>query len=109
MKVTANVLLCFMFVSVAVLAADKPKNSSPGADASKKTAGRGLRTWTDKTGKFRVVAKFIELSDGKVSLETDKGKTVVLAIEKLSENDQKVARELAKEADENPFQEKDEN
>lgn len=167
MKKAASALLCVLLISVALLAADKPKKParlSPGdkvevdfggttegefveygpngwitvkinkngiemkptlppdkvkvipkkdkevkSGGAKKSAGDKMRTWSDKSGKFKVTAKFVELKDGKVTLETDAGKNVELALEKLSDNDQKVAKDLAKEAEENPFQEKEEN
>jgi hypothetical protein len=68
-----------------------------------KANGSKMRTWTDKTGKFKTKAKFVELKDGEVTLETDAGKTVKMPIEKLSKADQEVAQQAAKEADENPF------
>ena len=85
---------------------DKENDKVKGA---KKETGSKLRTWTDKTGKFKVKAKFVELKDGDVVLETDEGKSVTLALDKLSKDDQKVALDLAKEADENPFKAADEN
>jgi hypothetical protein len=68
-------------------------------------AAHELRTWTDSTGRHRVRARFVELSDGKVTLERENGKQLVIPLEKLSEEDQKVAAE-AQSASDNPFQEK---
>ncbi|MBI3860393.1 MAG: hypothetical protein HY290_00705 [Planctomycetia bacterium] len=84
----------------------KPEKGKGGD--SKKSGGK-FRTWADKSGKFKVKAKFVELKDGEVTLETDEDKTVTLALDKLSKEDQKVAKDLAKEAEDNPFKEKEEN
>lgn len=57
------------------------------------------RTWTDTTGKFKVEAAFVKLEDGKVELKRkDNGKTLSLAIEKLSKTDAELAKKLANEA-----------
>lgn len=53
------------------------------------------RPWTDSTGKRTVEAEFVSLADGKVTLKKTDGKTVTMALEKLSAADQKVAKELA--------------
>ena len=49
------------------------------------------RTWSDKTGKFKIEADFIELKDGKVALKKADGKRVEIPVDKLSEEDKKVA------------------
>ena len=57
------------------------------------------RTWTDTTGKFKVEASFIKLDDGKVELKRkDNGKTLSLAIDKLSKADTELAKKLASDA-----------
>ncbi|MFN0053228.1 MAG: SHD1 domain-containing protein [Planctomycetales bacterium] len=81
--------------------------SKPSAGA--KTAAGKFRTWSDRSGKFSVKAKFISLADDQVTLQREDGRKVTLAIDKLKEEDQKVARQLAEEADENPFEPKEEN
>jgi len=53
------------------------------------------RPWTDSTGKRTVEAEFVSLADGKVTLKKADGKTVTIALDKLSAADQKVAKELA--------------
>jgi hypothetical protein len=62
-----------------------------------------LRTWSSKNGKFKVEARFVELQDDSVKLITDDGERLTVAIDKLSDGDQKVARQLAEELEENPF------
>jgi len=86
---------------------DKVRLVSKKDKSSDKAGGAKMRTWTDKSGKFKVKAKFIELKDDEVTLETEEGKTVTMALEKLSKADQKAAQDAAKEAEENPFKEKD--
>lgn len=56
------------------------------------------RPWTDSTGKRTTEADFVSLVDGKVTLKKPDGKTVTLALEKLSAADQKLAKELAAKA-----------
>ena len=58
-----------------------------------------VRTWSSQGGKFTVEAKFVELRGDSVILETEGGKTVTVALDKLSDDDQELARRLA-EADE---------
>jgi hypothetical protein len=70
-------------------------------------SGAKLRTWTDSTGKYKVKARFIQLDDDELTLETEEGKTVTMSLKKLSKADQKAAQDAAKEAEENPFKEKD--
>ncbi len=81
------------------------------AKKGNKVVNAPIRTWTDKTGKYTVKAKFVELKDDKVTLETEEGKTIAMALDKLSKDDQEAAKQAAREADENPFKEKgdDEN
>ncbi len=59
-----------------------------------------MRTWTSNNGKYRVNAKFVALNDDSVTLENEDGKTLTVALDKLTEADQQFAR---KQAEENPF------
>lgn len=91
----------------------RPLAKRKGATAAKdKTAKRPLRTWTDATGKFKTKARLLSLDGEEVTLETEAGKTITMALSKLSEEDQamarKIAARIAKEAtqemdDANPF------
>ena len=52
-----------------------------------------MRTWTSATGSHTTEAEFVELKDdGIVVLKTKAGKTIEVAIGKLSEADQAYAR-----------------
>jgi hypothetical protein len=63
-----------------------------------------MHTWTSKGGKFQVRARFVEMQGDLVRLEKEDGARVAVAIDKLSETDQKLARQLAELAEEeNPF------
>jgi hypothetical protein len=62
------------------------------------------RTWTDKTGKFSVEAKFERLEGTTVSLMKADGKPVQVPLERLSESDVQYVRGLS-DAAQNPFQE----
>ena len=46
------------------------------------------RTWTDKSGKFKVTAKMVEYADGKVQLETEDGRVIAIPLERLAAPDQ---------------------
>ena len=57
-----------------------------------------VRTWTDRTGKFKVEAEFVELVKGKVTLKrADSDKTVVLPLSRLSKEDQSYVRKAMAE------------
>ena len=45
----------------------------------------------------------MELKDGSVTLEKEDGQTTTVPLDRLGEADQKFARQLASEAEENPF------
>jgi hypothetical protein len=51
------------------------------------------REWTDSTGKFRTQAEFIELKEGKVHLQKQDGKVLVVPLERLSAADQAYVQE----------------
>jgi len=55
-----------------------------------------IHTWTDSTGKYKTDAEFVSLDDGVVTLRKKNGKEVELALERLSEEDQLLAQELAR-------------
>ncbi|HEV3343720.1 MAG TPA: trypsin-like peptidase domain-containing protein [Pirellulales bacterium] len=74
--------------------------------AAKKSSAKAEakpRTWSSKGGKFKIKAKFVELKDDSVTLEKEGGDTVTVAMDKLSEADQKVARQLAEDLENDPF------
>ncbi len=55
------------------------------------------RTWTDATGAFSVVAKFIDLKNGQITLERkDNGKSIEVSMARLCEEDQKWVRDELK-------------
>jgi hypothetical protein len=56
-----------------------------------------------KGNKFTIKAKFVRLNDDQVTLEKEDGESLTVALDKLSEPDQKLARELADESESNPF------
>ncbi len=66
-------------------------------------AGQEMRTWSDKSGKFKIKAKLVESSGKNVVLEKDDGTQVTIPLDKLSEADQKAVAEMGS-AEENPFQ-----
>ncbi len=60
------------------------------------------RTWTDSTGKYEIEGEFVKLADGKVEIRRDDGKLLHVALEKLSEEDQKYVRKVATPANDSP-------
>jgi hypothetical protein len=70
-----------------------------------------LRTWTDSTGLFKIDARFVELKDGKVTLEKDDGSKKTLPLDKLSDEDQQAVKEFAakKTPPQNPFEGSDDS
>lgn len=59
------------------------------------SAAEEYRSWTDKTGKFRTEAKFVELKDGHVHLKKKDGSQVAVDIATLSLADQEFAKAQA--------------
>lgn len=66
-------------------------------------AGQEMRTWSDKSGKFKIKAKFVESSGGKVVLEKEDGSQVAVPLEKLSEADQKAVADMGSSS-QSPFE-----
>jgi hypothetical protein len=68
------------------------------------------RTWTDASGKFKIEAAFVSLDKDLLQLKKTDGKFITLPLEKLSAEDQTVAKSLAEAAktppmkEENPFE-----
>lgn len=84
----------------------------PDSDGSPSTGTRSgaLRTWSDRSGKFSIKARFVELNGDEVTLEKEDGKTVSIPLDKLKDADRKLAKELASgEDEEDPFKPKSEN
>ena len=63
-----------------------PPTQAPG---SKTGPAGSMRLWTDKSGKFKIRAKFTERVDNLIRLEKEDGRLITVPIEKLSEFDQK--------------------
>ena len=82
-----------------------PDQIKPAAVPEKKKAAAGatLRIWSSQGGKFKINAKFVELRDGSVTLEKENGETVAVPLDRLGEADQKLARQLAAESEDDPF------
>lgn len=54
-----------------------------------------LRTWTDSTGQHKTVAQFVELRGTNVTLKLENGQVIQVALENLSNDDRKLARQAA--------------
>ena len=61
------------------------------------------RTWTDKTGKFRIEAEFVGEEDGVVTLRKEDGDEIEVPLDKLSSADKRAVSEAKAAAEENPF------
>lgn len=61
------------------------------------------RTWTDKTGKFRVEAEFVAEEDGVVTLRKEDGDEIEVPLDKLSAADKRAVSEAKAAAEDNPF------
>jgi len=76
----------------------KAGKNAAGKNAGGSAGKRPLRTWTDRTGKFKTKARYIDLDGDTLTLETDKGKTLTLSLDKLADEDQAIARKIAAKA-----------
>lgn len=92
-------------------AEDKPAAGGDPANPFEAATPSTLRTWTDATGKFKIEAEFVSLDGGQVQLKKKAdGKFITLGLDKLSPEDQTVAKSLAEKAknppmkEENPFE-----
>jgi hypothetical protein len=68
-----------------------PEGSAKGV----KEAGHKPRSWSDRTGKFKLYATLVRVEGDKVVLKRSQGgKEIAVAIEKLCESDQKYIKSL---------------
>ncbi len=67
---------------------------NPFATAEEKAAVGALRTWTDRDGKFTVEARLLKVENDKVVLRRADDKEINVALEKLTEADQKYAADF---------------
>ncbi len=61
-------------------------------------ADEEVRTWTDATGSFKTRAAFVALDGDQITLKREDGKTVKLPLDRLSKEDQAVARQIVRTA-----------
>lgn len=91
-------------------AAPKPKvvvNEPEGMEeADSEFEMDAIRTWTDKTGKFKIEASFLAIKDDKLRLKSADNKTIEVPLAALSEKDADLAERFQKESEAaaNPFQ-----
>ena len=64
------------------------------------------RTWTDRTGKFRIEAEFVGETDGVVTLRKEDGEEIEVPLDKLSAADKRAVEEAKAAMEENPFESK---
>lgn len=86
---------------------DQPARASKVATAGSSTTSSPIevksemRSWTDKTGRFKIEATFVGEENGAVKLLRKDGKQATIPLNKLSDSDQAYIR---KTLDENPFE-----
>jgi len=68
----------------------KTKESEPTDKAAKRSE---MRTWTDRTGKYRVEARLRGVEDGQAKLEKPDGSIISVPLSKLSEADRRFIEE----------------
>ena len=70
--------------------ADAERKAIEKAEKERKAAAEKARwrTWSDKTGKFKLEAQFLGLADDEVVLKKRDGNTIRVALKKLSTDDQ---------------------
>jgi hypothetical protein len=91
-------------------AAPKPKvvvnEPEEMEEADSESEMDAIRTWTDKTGKFKIEASFLAIKDGKLRLKSADNKTIEVPLAALSEKDADLAERFQKESEAaaNPFQ-----
>jgi S1-C subfamily serine protease len=74
-------------------ASSSASQPDPSGTLSKPDA---FRTWTDKTGKFKLEAQFVSLADGKVLLKRRDGDTLTVPFASLSPADQLFLKDIGK-------------
>lgn len=62
-----------------------------------------MRTWSDRSGKYQIKAKLLEVKDGKALLQRENGGKLQIELDKLSKADQQYLEENGSDAA-NPFQ-----
>lgn len=65
--------------------------------------GAELRTWTDKTGRFKIEAEFVEAQGETVFLERKDGGRIEVPLSRLSDADQQAVKALMSASEDNPF------
>jgi len=64
-------------------------------DASSDNRKKGFSTWSDSSGKFKVVAKLVEVGDDYVKLEKEDGQQLTVPFARLSSSDLESAKSRA--------------
>ncbi|UPX11580.1 cytoskeletal protein binding protein, variant 2 [Ascochyta rabiei] len=65
----------------------KSSSSKPSSKSSSKPNASKLRTWTDRSGSFKVEAEFILLKEGKIHLHKVNGVKIAVPVTKMSVED----------------------
>ncbi len=70
--------------------------SAPSTGNAPSTSRSELHEFTDSTGQFKIMARFVEFKAGKAYLEKIDGDVIGISMTKLSKEDQKYIRDLLK-------------
>lgn len=77
--------------------ASNPTSRPVTAPPKATTPSASFRTWTDRSGQYRIEAEFIGIASGTVSLRNREGREITVPYETLSDEDrQRVRRETAR-------------
>lgn len=72
----------------------KAEAAAKQPDKTEPAATEEWREWSDATGQFKLTARLISVTDGKVKLEKQDGSVANVPVDKLSEADQKVVAQF---------------
>lgn len=75
------------------LGASPSESGSSSASSTGPKPAVGFRTWSDRSGKFKVEAELLGVTEGKVQLKRKDGQTVEVPLDRLSDEDQKFVAE----------------
>ncbi|OZJ02411.1 hypothetical protein BZG36_04771, partial [Bifiguratus adelaidae] len=67
--------------------AARPQAQSAGGQATSKPDSSKLRTWTDRTGSFKVQAQFLDYANGKIRLHKLNGVKIDVPVDKMCAED----------------------
>ena len=85
-------------VTTYAVVARKPSVTTVSSQLAVSPTGQGsgaYRTWIDNTGRHSIQAKFVQVNGDKIRLKKDNGDVIEVAMNKLSDTDQFVAKQFS--------------